>query len=126
MGNHTTVTIAGMSGAFELNVYLPVLADALLESVRLLANGVRTFTERCVAGIEANRDRIEASVERNLSIVTALAPEIGYDRAAAIAKEAFRSGRSAREVAKEQQVLPDDRIDTLLDPMTQTRPEEDP
>jgi fumarate hydratase class II len=124
MGNQTTVTIAGMNGAFELNVWMPVLADALLQSITLLANGARTFDERCVRGIEANREICEASVEKNLAIATSLAPRIGYDRAAAISKEAFRTGRTVREVAKEQKVLPDAEIDALLDPMAMTRPDD--
>src|SRR5690606_16283757 len=113
-GNHTTVTIGGASGAFELNVYLPILAHALLESVDLLANGVGTFEARCVRGIEANRERCEASVERNLAICTALAPALGYDRAAAISKEAFATDRSIREVARAWAVLPEEELAALL------------
>jgi fumarate hydratase class II len=124
IGNHAAVTIGGMNGTFELNVYLPLLASAALESIELLSNGVRTFTERCVRGIEANRENCEASVERNLAICTVLAPAIGYDRAAAISKAAFATGRGVREVAKEMKVLPDAEIDRLLDPLSMTHPNE--
>jgi fumarate hydratase, class II len=115
IGNHATITVAGMGGAFELNAYTPVIADAILQSILLLANGTRTFTDRCVVGITANVDVCERSVERNLSIATALVPAVGYDVAASIAKEAFATDRTAREVAKARKVLSDDAIDRLLD-----------
>jgi fumarate hydratase class II len=124
VGNQTTVTIGGMNGNFELNVYLPVMVHALLESTTLLANGARTFNERCVVGIKANREQCEASVERNLAICTALAPAIGYDKAASISKHAFKTGRTVRDVAREWAVLPEDEIDRLLDPLAMTRPED--
>ncbi len=122
MGNHTTITLGGMNGAFELNVYLPVMAHALLESTTLLARGAGTFATRCVEGLVANRARCEASVEANLSIVTSLAPAIGYDAAADIAKEAFRTDRTAREVARERGVLDEEHLEALLDPRSMTRP----
>jgi len=124
MGNQTTISIGGMNGNFELNVYLPVMAMALLESVQLLANGATTFADRCVSGIEANREIAQASVERNLAICTSLAPAIGYDKAAAISKLAFKTGQTVREVAREQGVLSDAELDRLLDPMAMTRPED--
>ena len=123
IGNHTTVTIGGMNGNFELNVYLPVMCHALLESTTLLANGARTFADRCVQGIEANREQCEGSVERNLSICTSLAPAIGYDKAASISKEAFKTGRTVREVALDWGVLDATELAELLDPMKMTRPE---
>lgn len=123
MGNQTTVTIGGMNGQFELNVYIPVMAHALLESITLLSNGASTFAERCVTGLEANREICEASVESNLSICTSLAPAIGYDRAAAIAKEAFASGRNVRDVARDLGALPEAELSRLLDPIKMTRPE---
>jgi len=125
MGNHQAVTIGGMNGAFELNVYMPMMAYSFLESVMLLANGSRTFAERCVDGIVANKEIAEASVERNLSICTSLAPAIGYDAAASLAKEAFKTGRNVREVALEKGVLPEDELNRLLDPSTMVGPEQD-
>ncbi len=98
-GNQTTVTIAGSQGHFELNVYKPVMADAFLQSVRLLADGAVSFADKCVVGIEANRDRIKDLMERSLMLVTALAPEIGYDNATKIAKTAHKNGTTLREEA---------------------------
>lgn len=123
-GNQTTVTIGGMNGNFELNVYLPVMAHALLESVTLLANGSSTFAARCVEGLVANEERLASSVERNLAICTSLAPAIGYDKAAAISKAAFKTGQTVREVAREWGVLSEDELTRLLDPIQMTRPED--
>ena len=125
MGNHTTVTIGGMNGNFELNVYLPVIADALLASIQLLANGARTFSDRCIRDLEANQEACEQSVERNLAICTSLAPALGYDKAAAISKEAFKTGQTVREVALQQGDLTEDELGRLLDPMAMTRPAQD-
>jgi len=122
-GNQVTIGIGGMRGNFELNTYLPLLADVLLESVDLLANGVRAFAERCVAGIEADEARCTATVELNPSLCTALAPALGYEAAAAIGKEAGATGRTVREVARERGVLPEAELDRLLDvrAMTESR-----
>ena len=99
MGNQTTVTFAASQGHFELNVFKPVIADAVLQSVRLLADAMVSFTDRCLAGIDADRDRIADLVQRSLMLVTALAPTIGYDNAAAIAKAAHKNGTTLREEA---------------------------
>ena len=122
MGNHTAVTVGGSRGNFELNVMMPVMADALLESVRLLANGSRAFTDRCVVGIEANEERIRELLERNPSIATALNPHIGYDRAAGVAKEAAARGVTVRQVVEEQGLLPEDVLDDALDVRSMTEP----
>ncbi|MFQ5626487.1 MAG: class II fumarate hydratase [Methyloligellaceae bacterium] len=99
MGNHTTCTIAGSQGHFELNVYKPVIAYAVLQSILLLADASVSFTDNCVAGIEPNRERIADLMERSLMLVTALAPEIGYDKASEIAKAAHKNGTTLREEA---------------------------
>ncbi|TCD16628.1 class II fumarate hydratase [Oricola cellulosilytica] len=99
MGNHATVSFAASQGHFELNVFKPVIADAVLQSIRILADAAISFTDRCVAGIEANEERIADLVERSLMLVTALAPHIGYDAAAAIAKSAHKNGTTLREEA---------------------------
>jgi fumarate hydratase class II len=99
MGNDVAVNIGGASGHFELNVYKPLIIHAFLQSVRLLADGCRSFDEHCARGIEANEDRIRELVERSLMLVTALSPHIGYDRAAEIAKKAHREGSTLREAA---------------------------
>lgn len=98
-GNQTIISIAGSQGHFELNVYKPVMSNALLQSVRLLADGANSFTDRCVVGIEAREDNIAALVERSLMLVTALAPTIGYDKATEIAKTAHKNGTTLREEA---------------------------
>jgi len=122
MGNHTTVTVAGSRGNFELNVMMPVLAHALLESIELLANVARAFTDRCLAGIEANEERARELLERNPAIATALNPYIGYDAAAVVAKEAAKRGVSVRQVVIEKKLLPEERIDEALDVRAMTEP----
>jgi fumarate hydratase class II len=98
-GNHTTITIAGSQGHFELNVYKPVLAYCMLESIRILADAARSFTDNCVVGIKANTSRITELMEKSLMLVTALSPHIGYDKATKIAKEAHANGTTLREEA---------------------------
>lgn len=104
VGNHTTVTVAGAQGNFELNVTVPVIADALLESANLLTTGSQTLARRCVAGIEVDEERCRELAERDVAIATALNPVLGYDRVEAIVREASRSGRTIREVALESGV----------------------
>ena len=99
-----------------------MLAQNLLRSVSLLANASRAFTDKCVKGLEANVERCIEGVERNLAICTALAPSIGYDKAAAISKEALKTNKTIREVAKAWKVLPDEEIDRLLDFYAMTVP----
>ena len=101
IGNDVAITVGGMNGHFELNVYIPLLARNLLQSIALLASASRLFAEKCVDGIEANRDRCESYAELTLSAATALNPYIGYDKASEIVKAASASGRSLREVALE-------------------------
>jgi fumarate hydratase class II len=122
MGNHTTITVAGSRGNFELNVMMPVLAQALLESITLLANIARAFTDRCVVGIEANPERARELLEKNPSIATALNPYIGYDEAAVVAKEAAKRRISVRDVVLEKGLLPEDQIDEALDVRAMTEP----
>src|SRR5690606_13631967 len=103
IGNDAAVTVGGHSGGvFELNVMMPVMAHNILESIEILANGSANFARQCVAGIKANENRIKELAELNISIVTALAPKIGYDTASKLAKQAFSTGRSLRELALEQ------------------------
>jgi len=125
LGNDVTIAIGGQSGNFELNVMMPVIAYNLLQSISLLTNGCVVFAEKCVDGIRADRERCEEMIERSLAMVTALAPKIGYDKAAAIAKEAFESGRTVREVASARQVLPQEELDRALDPREMTEGREE-
>lgn len=122
MGNHTTVTIAGQRGNFELNVMMPVLAQALLESITLLSNVARTFADRCVKGIEANEPRAKELLEKNPSIATALNPYVGYDEATEVAKEAARRGLSVRDVVEEKGLLKPEEINEALDVRAMTEP----
>ena len=99
MGNDVAVNVGGASGNFELNVYRPLIIHNVLMSIRLLADGMASFEAHCVRGIEANRERIGELLARSLMLVTALAPHIGYDKAAAIAKKAHHEGTTLREAA---------------------------
>jgi fumarate hydratase class II len=121
IGNDAAVTVGGLQGHFELNVFIPMLARNLLQSIRLLAAASRLLADKCVDGIEANRDQCERYAELTLSAATALNPYIGYDRAAEIVKEAAQSGRSLREVAREAGVE-DDVLDRALDYRAMARP----
>ena len=116
MGNHTTITIAGSNGHFELNVFKPVLIYNLLQSIRLLADACRSFTDNCVVGIEANTDRIKKLLNDSLMLVTALNPVIGYDNAAKIAKKALHDGKTLKEVAVELKLLSADDFDKAVRP----------
>ena len=114
MGNDVAIMIGGQAGNFELNVMLPVMAYNLLQSIALLSAVTEVFAEKCVAGITANRETCAGYIEKSLALVTGLVPEIGYDKAAAIAKKAYESGKTIREVAVEDKILSADRIDELL------------
>jgi fumarate hydratase class II len=120
IGNDATIGVAGMSGNFELNVMMPVIAYNLLQSIEILAAASRLLAERCVDGIEANRERCLELVERSLAMVTSLVPKIGYDRAAEIAKESVRTGKTVREICREWKVLPEDELEQALEPWSQT------
>lgn len=122
MGNHTTVTVAGQRGNFELNVMMPVLGFTTLESIRLLANMAVVFADRCVKGITANEERTQDLLEKNPSIATALNPFIGYDKAADVAKEAAREGVSVREVVQRHNLIDADKVDDALDVRKMTEP----
>ncbi len=122
MGNHTTITVSGTGSHFELNVMMPVMAHALLQSIQLLAGAAMVLAEKCVDGITANRDRITELLEGNLSMGTALAPHIGYDAAAELAKEAFARNQTIRELALEKGVLPRDELERVLDARAMTQP----
>jgi fumarate hydratase, class II len=122
IGNDLTVALACRDSIFELNVMMPLIARNLLESIRLLSSGVKVFTDRCVAGMEADAERCQSMIEQSLAMCTSLAPEIGYDQAAAIAKEAYASGRTVRETALAKGVLSKQKLDEVLDPVAMTKP----
>jgi fumarate hydratase class II len=119
IGYDAAIAWSCAAGNFELNVMMPVIAYDLLESVRLLASATRNFLDRLVLGLEADRERIEAYVEQSLAMVTALVPEIGYEKAAALAKEAYQQRRTVRDVARESSGISEERLRVLLDPRRQ-------
>jgi fumarate hydratase class II len=121
-GNHTTITVAGSQGHFELNVYKPVLAYCMMHSVQLLADAARSFTEHCVTGIRADETRIRELMERSLMLVTALAPTIGYDNAAKVAKSAHERGTTLKEEAVRLGFVTAQQFDRLVQPEKMTRP----
>ena len=121
-GHDTTITWSGANGNFELNVMMPVMAHDLLESIRLLANAVDVFCDKCVVGITANEKRCTELVELSMAMVTSLAPKIGYDRAAEIAKESARTGRTVREICRERKILSEEELNRVLDPIAMTQP----
>lgn len=122
IGNDLTITIAAQSGNFELNVMMPVIAHNLLQSIVLLSNVSQVFTEKCIAGIKADKNRCEGMIEKSLAMCTVLAPIIGYDAAAKLAKEAYEKGKTVREVALEKKILPEDELSRVLDPLSMTEP----
>ncbi len=122
-GNHTTIAVAASQGHFELNVFKPVIADAMLQSIRLVADAANSFTDHCVAGIRANEPRIRELTENSLMLVTALAPRIGYDKAAEIAKAAHKNGTTLREEAIRLGYVSGAQFDRLVRPEKMTRPE---
>ena len=125
MGNDQTVAVSGAAGGqFQLNIMMPVMGATTLESISLLTGGVRAFVDFCVLEMEANAEACEASVEKSLSMVTSLNPYIGYEKAAALAKEAFQSGKTIRQLCEEQQILPPDQLQRALDPWSMTEPHE--
>ncbi|HJT19559.1 MAG TPA: class II fumarate hydratase [Nitrospira sp.] len=122
IGNDVTVAVGGQAANFELIVMLPVMAYNLLQSIELLAAASNNFAARCIEGITANEERCKSLIEESLAMCTALAPEIGYEAAAKLAKEAYKTGKTVREIAKEQKVLPEKRLAQLLDPWRMTEP----
>ncbi len=123
IGNDAAVLIGCRDSILDLNVMMPLLAHNMLESVRLTAQGVRVFTERCVDGLDVDADRANEMVEKSLAMCTSLVPHIGYDEAAAIAKEAFATGRTVRDVALERSGLSEEQLAEALDPLSMTEPD---
>ena len=121
IGNDAAITVGGQSGLFQLNVMLPLIAHNLLQSLTILPSACDLLADRAIAGFEVREDNIREALERNPVLVTALNPVLGYERGAAIAKEAYRSGRPIREVAAEMSDLSSEDLDRLLDPLALTR-----
>ncbi len=122
MGNDMAVALGCRDGHLELNVMMPMMAHNCLESIRLLGSAARTFGEKCVDGIDVDAERCSELVEQSLAMCTSLVPEIGYDKSAAIAKEAYRAGKTVRQVALDQGVLDEKKLNDVLDPTSMTEP----
>jgi fumarate hydratase, class II len=123
MGNDQTVAISGTAGGqFQLNIMMPVMGQTTLESIALLTGVTNAFVDFCAVEMEANPEACEASVEKSLSMVTSLNPYIGYEKAAALAKQAFKSGKTVRELCQEQNILPSGQLEKALDPRSMTEP----
>jgi fumarate hydratase class II len=121
IGNDVTITVAGQSGNFQLNVMLPVIAYNLLQSIELLANGASALADKAIAGFKVNEAQLAAALARNPILVTALNPVIGYEKGAAIAKKAYAEGRPVLEVAREMTSFEPGELERLMDPRVLTR-----
>ncbi len=121
-GNDAAIAFAGSQGQFELNVYKPLLAHAILQSMNLLADGIGSFVDKCLKGLTVNEEQVRAHVDRSLMLVTALNPHIGYDKAAALALQAWREGKTLREVALTSGLLTEDQFDAWVRPVAMTIP----
>ena len=122
IGNDAAITLGGISGNFELNVMMPLITYNLLQSIRLLANAVANFSERCLKGLEADPLRCEEMIEKSLALATALTPEIGYNEAARIAKRAYAERKTIRQVVDEEKIISKDKAARLLDPLAMVDP----
>jgi fumarate hydratase class II len=123
MGNDQTIAVCGAAGGqFQLNIMMPVMGDTVLESIRLLAGAVEALVDFCLVDMQANPETCQAAVEQSLSMVTGLNPYIGYEQAAALAKEAFHTGQTIRQLCREKNVLPEDQLREALDPWRMTKP----
>jgi len=122
IGNDSAITLGGLSGNFELNVMMPLMAHNLIQSIRLLANAVDNFTKKCIMGINANRERCQEMIEKSLALATSLTPKIGYDKAAQIAKKAYEQNKTIREVVKEEGLFFREELNRLLDPRLMITP----
>jgi fumarate hydratase class II len=121
IGNDSTITWAAASGSFELNTMMPLIAYALLESIEILAHGIQTFEKKCVRGIQANPERMDELLKRNLMLATPLAVKVGYDKAAEVAKRAYRENRTVFEVALEMLSISEEELARILDPRQMLR-----
>jgi len=122
IGNDSAITLGGLSGNFELNVMMPLMAYNLLQSVRLLSNGVNNFSERCIEWLKADRKRCEELIEKSLALATALTPKIGYEEAARIAQRAYAQNKTIRQVAEEEGIFSKAGLNRLLDPQLMIAP----
>ena len=117
IGNDAAIAVCGQSGNFELNVMMPLMAYNVMQSIELLSNASMAFADKCIKGITANIEKCESNIEKSLSMATALVAETGYDKAAEIAKQAYKEGKTVRETVKEHKIISSEKADNLLDKM---------
>jgi fumarate hydratase class II len=122
IGYDSAITLGGLSGNFELNVMMPLIAYDLMESIRLLAHATDNFSKRCIKGLKANRERCEEMIEKSLALGTALTPKIGYDEAARIAKKTYDQRKTIRQIVEEEGILSKEKLNLLFDPRSMTVP----
>ena len=122
IGNDTAITIGGQGGVFELNLMLPLIAHNLTQSIEILTNGSRVFTDKLIKNLKANEKICASYIENSLAMCTSLAPIIGYDRATEIAHKAYESGKTIREIALAENVLDKKELEKILDPESMTKP----
>ena len=122
IGNHTGITIAGSHGHFELNVFKPLIAYNILQSIDILADSVKNFSSYCVSGIKANKQKIKEHLDNSLMLVTALAPKIGYDNAAKIAKKALKNGTKLKDEALKSGLIKEKEYNMLINPIKMITP----
>ena len=125
MGNNQAIVVSGAAGGqFQLNIMMPMMGQTTLESIQILAGGTNAFVDFCAAEMEANIEVSASFVEKSLSMITSLNPYIGYEKASKLAKEAFQTGKTIRELCTEQNILPEETLKKALDPMRMTEPQE--
>ena len=122
IANDTAITLGGLGGVFELNLMLPLIANNILNSIRILSNSMKVFDEKLIVGIKPNVEKCRDYIDGSLAMCTSLVPIIGYDKVAEIAYEAYKSNRTIKEVVKEKNIIPDDELEVLLDPQTMIKP----
>lgn len=122
IGNDLAITLGGLSGNFELNVMMPLIAYNLFQSILLLSKGVENFHKRLIEGLEADPERCEEMIEKSLALVTALTPVIGYDEAARVAHKAYKAGKTIRQVMEEEKILPKEELRKFLNPLSMVSP----
>jgi fumarate hydratase class II len=122
IGHDSAITLGGLSGNFELNVMMPLIAYNLLESVRLLANAINNFSKKCIEGLKADRERCEEMIEKSLGLATILTSKIGYDEAARIARKAYDQRKTIRQVVEEEGIFSKEGLNLLLDPRSMISP----
>jgi fumarate hydratase, class II len=122
IGNDAAITLGGLSGNFELNVMMPVMAYSVLQSITLLGHGIANFSKKCIEGLDADRERCEEMIEKSLALITALTPRIGYDRAARLAKKAYDQRKTIREVVEAENILSQAELSRILDPRSMISP----